>query len=113
LRSILTHGKEDKNMRIQLEIPDGTAARLRSLMGEVGLKTYSDIFGNALTGLDWMVKERRLGRIIVSTDSEFTKFKELSMPILDAIPVALTTSRQPSSLPNPHPVSVGVAKEDT
>jgi len=100
-------------MRIQLEIPDSTAARLRNLMGEVGLKTYSDIFGNALTGLEWMVKERRLGRIIVSTDSEFTKFKELSMPILDAIPIALTTSRQPPSVSSPHSVSVGAAKENS
>lgn len=91
-------------MRIQLEIPDSTAARLRNLMDEVGLKTYSDIFGNALTGLEWMVKERRLGRIIASTDSEFTKFKELSMPILDAILVDSVPARQPAPVPSPHPV---------
>ena len=72
-------------MRIQLEIPEGTASRLRSLMEEVGVKTYSDIFGYALTGLEWMVRERRGARIIVSTDPAFNQPKELSMPILDAI----------------------------
>jgi len=72
-------------MRIQLELPEATAKRLKQLMDEAGIKTYSEIFGYALTGLDWMVKERRAGRIIVSADKEIKQLKELSMPILDAV----------------------------
>jgi hypothetical protein len=72
-------------MRIQLELPEATMNRIKLLMNEVGVKAYSDIFGYALTGLEWMVKERRLSRMIVSTDPNFTQVKELSMPILDAI----------------------------
>ena len=72
-------------MRIQLELPDTIANRVRSLMKEADIKTYSEYFGYALTGLDWMAKERRQGRMIVSTDRDFTKVLELSMPILDAI----------------------------
>ena len=72
-------------MRVQLELPETTVKKLRHLMDEVGVKTYSEIFGYALTGLDWMAKERRLGRMIVSTDQGFTQVKELSMPILDAV----------------------------
>jgi hypothetical protein len=69
-------------------------------MNEGGVKTYSEIFGYALTSLEWMAKERRLGRMIVSTDQSFAQVKELSMPILDAItvpvlqdPVVLTSSK--------------------
>jgi hypothetical protein len=79
----------EEKMRIQLELPEATAAKLKDLMREVGAKTYSEIFGYALTGLDWMAKERRAGRLIVSTDPDFNQFRELSMPVLDAIRVAL------------------------
>ena len=72
-------------MRIQLELPEATMKRIKLLMNEVGVKAYSEIFGYSLTGLEWMVKERRLSRMIVSTDPNFTQVKELSMPILDAI----------------------------
>ncbi len=72
-------------MRIQLELPESTVKRLRQLMKEGNVRTYSDIFGYALTGLEWMARERRQGRMIVSTDQKFTQVKELSMPIFDAI----------------------------
>ncbi len=48
-------------MRVQLELPERTVEKLKALMNEVGAKTYSEIFGYALTGLDWMAKERRQG----------------------------------------------------
>ena len=72
-------------MRIQLEVPETIANRVRNLMKEADVKTYSEFFGYALTGLDWMAKERRQGRMVVSTDPGFTQVKELSMPILDTI----------------------------
>jgi hypothetical protein len=72
-------------MRIQLELPKATVDRLQTLMKEASIKTYSEIFANSLTGLDWMIRERRHGRMIVSTDRAFIRVKELSMPILDAI----------------------------
>jgi hypothetical protein len=87
-------------MRIQLELPENTAAKLRMLMEEVGIKTYSEFFGYALTGLDWMLKERRSGRIILSSDPDFNQFRELSMPILDAIQV-VTPAQPVVSTPSP------------
>jgi hypothetical protein len=72
-------------MRVQLELPEATMTRLKHLMDEVGVKTYSEIFGYALTGLEWMIKEKRQGRIVVSTDQDFSQIKELSMPILEAV----------------------------
>jgi len=67
-------------------------------MKEGNVRTYSEVFGYALTGLEWMAKERRQNRMIVSTDKDFTQVKELSMPILDAI----------SPTPHGDPVSEGV-----
>lgn len=72
-------------MRIQLELPESTVKRLQQLMKESKVKTYSDVFGYALTGLDWMARERKQGRIIVSTDKDFTQVKELSMPMIEAL----------------------------
>jgi hypothetical protein len=84
-------------MRVQLELPEATAARLKDLMKEADVKTYSEIFGYALTGLDWMAKERRAGRLIVSTDPEFNQFRELLMPILERIHASATkTSGSPA-----------------
>lgn len=85
-------------MRIQLELPESTVTKLRQLMKEGNVRTYSEVFGYALTGLEWMAKERRQNRMIVSTDKDFTQVKELSMPILDAI----------SPTPHGDPVSEGV-----
>ena len=96
-------------MRIQLEVPEATATRLRQLMEEVGTKTYSEIFGNALTGLEWMVKERRAGRMIVSADAEIKQLKELSMPILDAVIPAVPTV--PSAPPSSPAVPVAASAE--
>jgi hypothetical protein len=96
-------------MRIQLELPRSTVDRLQMLMKEAGIKTYSEIFGYSLTGLDWMVRERRYGRIIVSTDRNFSQVKELSMPILEAIQPEVGP---PLVSPQPQPVAQGVTVQD-
>jgi hypothetical protein len=96
-------------MRIQLEVPEAIANRVKSLMKEGGVKNYSDFFGYALTGLDWMAKERRLGRMIVSTDAEFTQVRELSMPFLDAIYQRAEDQKQPQlETPAPQPATASV-----
>jgi hypothetical protein len=77
--------KDIKEMRIQLEVPTKTAQRIKALMVETELKTYSDLFANALTALEWMVHERKEGLMVVSTDRNFTRPTALSMPILDRV----------------------------
>jgi hypothetical protein len=98
-------------MRVQLEVPEAIANRVKSLMKEAGVKNYSDFFGYALTGLDWMAKERRLGRMIVSTDAEFTQVRELSMPFLDAIYHGAEDQKQPQpAAPAPQPAAAPVSE---
>jgi hypothetical protein len=72
-------------MRIQLEVPTKTAQRIKALMVETEIKTYSELFANALTSLEWMVHQRKEGLMVVSTDRNFTRPTALSMPILDRV----------------------------
>ncbi len=78
-----------KAMRIQLDIPEASARSLKVLMRNAGVRTYSELFNSALTALYWCIKEIGNGRIIASVDETGGRYKQLSMPIFDAVvPIA-------------------------
>jgi hypothetical protein len=56
---------------------------LEALMAEVGVRTKKDLFNNALTLLEWALRERKAGRVIASVDGPGKNYKELLMPILE------------------------------
>lgn len=73
-------------MRIQLELSENSVVQIKELMKEANIKTYSDVFSNALTLLIWVIKETRKGHIIVSANDESKEVvTELAMPVLDAV----------------------------
>ncbi len=72
-------------MRIQLEVPDTSATQLKTLMKKGNIRTFSDLFNNALTVLYWCLKEREQGRVIASLDEAQNRYKELAMPIFGAV----------------------------
>jgi hypothetical protein len=73
-------------MRIQLELSENSVVQVKELMKEASIKTYSDVFSNALTLLIWAIKETRKGHIIISADEESKEIvTELAMPVLDAV----------------------------
>ncbi|HEY2234223.1 MAG TPA: hypothetical protein VGK01_12195 [Candidatus Angelobacter sp.] len=72
-------------MRIQLELSDNSVVQVKDLMKEASIKTYSDVFSNALTLLIWAIKETRKGHTIVSANQEKEVVTELAMPVLDAV----------------------------
>ena len=72
-------------MRIQLELPEEDVKGLKDLMSSAKIATYKELFSVALTLLYWAVREVRSGRIIVSLDEKSGKYKELSMPALEAL----------------------------
>jgi hypothetical protein len=72
-------------MRIQFEISEERVKELKSWMEEGGLKTYNDLFSNALTLTKWCVKQVREGKSIISLDARTGKEKELAMPFLETI----------------------------
>jgi len=67
--------------RIQLEISEDRNHELEALMKEVGISTKKELFNNALTALEWMIKEKKAGRSIASIDENHQTWKEMVMPV--------------------------------
>jgi hypothetical protein len=75
--------------RIQFDLPDTKIEELDKLMREGGIKTRRELFNNALSLLEWAIKQREDMRIIAAIDEESGSYRELSMPILDSVKPAL------------------------
>ena len=71
--------------RVQLVLPAERVRMLDQLAAEAGLATRKDLFNNALTLLNWAVREVRRGRVIASVDETTQRFTELHIPMLDAV----------------------------
>jgi hypothetical protein len=83
-------------MRFQFEIDAEWLQRLEELMKLGGLRTKKDLMNNALTVLDWAVKQRLAGRTIVSVaDEDDGTERELEMPYLNAV-AASARKRKPA-----------------
>lgn len=74
-----------KMTRIQFEMSEEKVKELEALMEEGGVRTKKDLFNNALTLLEWSLRERKAGRIIASVDEKEKRYKEIEMPILSAV----------------------------
>ncbi|MFZ1011690.1 MAG: hypothetical protein WAN65_32940 [Candidatus Sulfotelmatobacter sp.] len=72
-------------MRIQLELSEASVEQVKHLMTKANIKTYSELFGNALAILNWAVREKENGRVILSADQNNQQIKELAMHILDSV----------------------------
>ncbi|MBA7496879.1 hypothetical protein ES702_07488 [subsurface metagenome] len=79
MKSIL---KNNRKIRIQFELNEQGAQELEKLMEATDVATRKDLFNNALTLLEWAIKEKRKGRTIASLDEKEQKYKEIEMPIL-------------------------------
>jgi hypothetical protein len=71
--------------RVQLVLPAERVRMLDQLATDAGITTRKDLFSNALTLLNWAVREVKRGRIIASVDPTTQRFTELNMPMLDAV----------------------------
>ncbi len=70
-------------MRIQIEVDDNGLQVLNAIRQKTGLTTYKDIFNNAVTLLDWAIRQRIEGRVIASLDERTKGYKEMTMPALE------------------------------
>jgi hypothetical protein len=70
-------------MRIQLDLDDVGVGVLERLKEATGARTHKELFNNAITLLDWAVKQRRDGRIIASLDERTENYRELQLPALE------------------------------
>jgi hypothetical protein len=69
-------------MRIQIEFPQSKVADLNWLKEKGGVKTYYDLFNNALSILKWATQEVIGGNEIVTKCEDTGKTRYLVMPFL-------------------------------
>lgn len=69
-------------VRVQFDITVDRLRELDNLLKETPVNTRKELINNALSLLEWAVKERKSGRIIASLDENAKSYKELCMPIL-------------------------------
>jgi hypothetical protein len=77
-------------MRIQLDLDDAGTEVLDRLKEATGSKTHKELFNNAITLLDWAVKQRQEGRIVASLDETSENYRELQMPALERAAAQVT-----------------------
>ena len=70
--------------RVQLDLSVNEIQRLNWIMEVCDTSSRKDLFNNALTLLEWAVKEVRDGRKLASFDDETKDRTILTMPILRA-----------------------------
>jgi len=80
-------------IRLQFELPEERFKELEALMKRTGVKTKTDFINNALTLLEWVIKEKEAGRKIASVDDDHKSYRELVMPILSAISSSTAATR--------------------
>jgi hypothetical protein len=67
-------------MRLQFEFRPDRVQELDELVQKLGLRSRVQLLDLALAGLEWMVEERELGRVIASLNEDTGAYKELVMP---------------------------------
>ena len=76
---------EDTFVRIQFDLPKGRVEQLDQMARLAGITTRKELFNNALTLLEWAIRQRAEGKKIFVADSDGHPVRELSMPILENI----------------------------
>ena len=76
----------NSTVTLKFVLPDEKLGELEDLMVRAGIASRKDLINNALTLLEWVIKEKEEGRTIVSLDPSSKRYKEIVMPFLKAIP---------------------------
>jgi hypothetical protein len=80
-------------IRMQFELPEDRFNELKALMQRTGVNTQKDFINNALTLLEWVIKEKEAGRKIASVDEDHKSYRELVMPILSGLSSTTAATR--------------------
>ena len=71
--------------RLQLDLTKEHLHELEALMKELGISTKKDLFNQAMTLLEWAVRERKAGRIIASVDEAHDQYKQVLLPAVERV----------------------------
>ena len=74
-------------IRLQFEVDEDALREIEQLQELGGLRTKKDLLNNALTLLQWAVRQRSNGRAIISEGEDGSQ-RELEMPFLEAVATA-------------------------
>lgn len=74
--------KNEKMYRIQFELDELGVKHLEKLRQVTNVATRKDLLNNAVTLLEWAIKEKQKGRVIASIDEKNERYKEIEMPVL-------------------------------
>ncbi len=70
-------------MRIQLVVSEAQQSMIEALRKQMGVATVKEVFNNALTLLNWAVRQRQEGSAICAINESKNVYKELQIPALD------------------------------
>jgi len=70
-------------VRFQFEMSEDNAKHFQDLAKSAGV-TKRDLVNNALTLLDWSIKEAKEGRRIASVDANKQDYREVVLPLINA-----------------------------
>jgi len=90
------------NTRIQFELSEDRVKELEGMMQQAGIVTRRDLFNNALTLFEWVINEKKAGRIVASIDEANHRYKELVMPSLES---AVSSKKSLPPVPEPNPIN--------
>lgn len=71
--------------RVQLDLADARVTEIDRLRELLGFDTRKELFNQALGILEWTVRQRQMGRVLMVADDEANRLIELSIPFLDRI----------------------------
>ena len=91
-------------VRIQIDLAETRVRELEELMRVCDIATKKELFNNALTLLEWAVREVRKGNSIASVNEEEERYRHLEMPVL--------SNAAARSLVRASPVQAVAAAED-
>jgi hypothetical protein len=77
--------QEQGSIKVQFDISADRAKDIEDLIALTGCSTRKELFNNALSILEWAVKEVYMGNVIASIDEKNKKVKELVMPALSNV----------------------------
>jgi hypothetical protein len=72
-------------VRLQVELEPEKVRELEGMMEAGHVRTKKDLINSALTLLKWAMNEVKRGRIIASVDEKEDTYKQLVMPVLEAV----------------------------
>jgi len=74
-----------ENRRVVLEFSSEKVEQIDSMKAKLQLATRKEMFNYAIGLLDWAIRQREKGYVIMVGDHERERYIQLSMPALDSI----------------------------